>query len=294
MGSENLAMIKTEAMAAAANSKIKPQPSYPPNPTLYLSNIDWSIKKALLKRSLLALFSRHGKVLEVICLRGDANGNTRKPLRGQAWVIFETLTAATSALQAERGFVFFGRPLTVNYAREVSDRIAKRDGNGAKAKERRAAAAKRKIEDGGGGIGEDGNYDDAHHAKLAKLNSASAVTSVSDPTSLLVPPAGMMAAGGQSAADSGDAKKKSGGGGVHASAAPSSLLLAKNLPPECNELMLRMLFKQYSGYKEVKLAGGGGGMIEFGTESEATSALKALNGFKLTTSASLDLTYGER
>jgi len=280
---------------AAANSKIKPQPSYPPNPTLYLSNIDWSIKKALLKRSLLALFSRHGKVLEVICLRGDAHGNARKPLRGQAWVIFENLTAATSALQAERGFVFFGRPLTVNYAREVSDRIAKRDGNGAKAKERRAAAAKRKIEGGGGG-GDD-NYDGAHHhhAKLAKLNSASAstMTSVSDPTSMLVPPTMMMAAG-QSAADSGDAKKKSGGGGVHASATPSSLLLAKNLPPECNELMLRMLFKQYSGYKEVKLAGGGMGMIEFGTESEATSALKALNGFKLTTSASLDLTYGER
>lgn len=266
--------------AAIAGSKIKAQPSYPPNPTLYLSNIDWSIKKALLKRSLLALFSRHGKVLDVICLRGNAGGG--KPLRGQAWVMFESLSAATGALQAERGFVFFGRPLMVNYAREVSDRIAKRDGTyGAKSKEKRAA--KRKLEDDGE------NYGDA--AKLTKLssNNTGVTTSVNDPSSLLgqssaPPPVA------QSATDSGSAKKS----GIQASSTPSSLLLAKNLPTECNVMMLAMLFKQYSGYKEVKLAGGGVGTIEFGSENEATSALKALNGFKLTTSASLDLTYGER
>jgi len=266
------------AAMAAAGSKIKPQPNYSPNPTLYLSNIDWSIKKALLKRSLLALFSRHGKVLEVICLRGDAASGLRKPLRGQAWVVFESLSAATSALQAERGFVFFGRPLMVNYAKEVSDRIAKRDGTyGAKAKERRAAA-KRKME---GGAGED--HGDAAK-KMVKLPPANA-TSVSDPSSLVPPPAA------QSAGDPGDV---GGPGGIRASAAPSSLLLAKNLPAECQVMMLRMLFKQYSGYKEVKLLGGGMGTIEFGTENEATSALKALNGFKLTSSASLDLTYGEQ
>jgi len=267
-------------MPEADGSKIKPQPNYPPNPTLYLSNIDWSIKKGLLKRSLLVLFSRHGKVLDVICLRGDAGRG--KPLRGQAWVIFESLSAATSALQAERGFVFFGRPLMVNYAKDVSDRIAKRDGTySAKAKR----AAKRKMED----AGED--YGDAEKLPKLAAGNTGVTTSVTDPSSLLgqssaPPPVN------QSAIDSESAKKK---GGTQASSTPSSLLLAKNLPTECNELMLAMLFKQYSGYKEVKLFKGGGmGTIEFGSENEATSSLKALNGFKLTTSASLDLTYGER
>lgn len=34
----------------------------PPNSTLYVSNIDWSLKKNILRRGLLALFERHGKV----------------------------------------------------------------------------------------------------------------------------------------------------------------------------------------------------------------------------------------
>ena len=254
-------------------SKIKPQPNYPPNPTLYLSNIDWSIKKALLKRSLLALFSRHGKVMEVICLRGNAGGG--RPLRGQAWVIFESLSAATAALEAERGFIFFGRPLMVNYAKEVSDRIAKRDGTyGAKTKEKRAA--KRKLEDAAG--------DDGGASKSAKLsNDAGGVTaSVSDPSTLVGGQQSSAPPSSQSTAES------------LASSTPSSLLLARNLPTECNDMMLAMLFRQYSGYKEVKMIGEGNATIEFGTENEATSALKGLNGFKLTTSSTLDLTYGQQ
>lgn len=33
-----------------------------PNATLYVSNIDWKVKKSLLRRALYALFSNHGKV----------------------------------------------------------------------------------------------------------------------------------------------------------------------------------------------------------------------------------------
>jgi hypothetical protein len=33
-----------------------------PNATLYVSNIDWKIKKPILLRALHTLFSRHGKV----------------------------------------------------------------------------------------------------------------------------------------------------------------------------------------------------------------------------------------
>jgi U2 small nuclear ribonucleoprotein B'' len=243
----------SEGQSADA-AKIKPQPSYPPNATLYLSNIDWSIKKPQLKRSLVALFSRHGKVMEVICLRGESVGKGQKPkcLRGQAWVIFESLAAATAALEAERGFVFFGRSLMVNYAKEVSDRVAKRDGTyNAKAKERRA---KRKLEEAGeGGV-----------AKSAKLE------------------------GGSAAAPALETKES---GHAQASNEPSTLLLAKNLPSECNDMMLAMLFRQYAGYKKVSMAAGNTATIEFDTDSQATAALKGLNGFKLSASANLDLSY---
>lgn len=127
------------ATASTLAHLIKPQPStnYPPNPTLYLSNIDWSIKKPLLKRALYTLFTRHGKVLDVIVLRGSS-ASSGKPLRGQAWVIYESVTAATAALVAEQNFVFFGRPLAIAYAKETSDRIAKRDGSYKKKSNRRA------------------------------------------------------------------------------------------------------------------------------------------------------------
>jgi len=72
---------------------------------------------------------------------------------------------------------------------------------------------------------------------------------------------------------------------------PSPVLLAKELPDEVTSVMLEMLFRQYGGYKEVKMVDKGTATIEFGNETEATTALKGLNGFKLTTSATLDLTY---
>ena len=246
---------------------IKQSPSCPANPTLYLSNIDWSIKKALLKRSLLALFSRHGKVLEIICLRG--NGGSGKPLRGQAWVIFESVSVATAALQAERGFVFFGRPLMVNYAKEVSDRIAKRDGTfNIKTTEQRKE--KRKLEDAS-----------SSPNKMVKINEEGGVTSVNDPSSLV--------GGQQSSAPPPPPTAES-----LESTSPTALLLSKNLPSECNEMMLQMLFRQYAGYKEVKMVGEGNATIEFGSEDEATSALKGLNGFKLTTESTLDLGYAKQ
>lgn len=33
-----------------------------PNNTLYVKNVDWKIKKPLLRRALYSLFTRHGKV----------------------------------------------------------------------------------------------------------------------------------------------------------------------------------------------------------------------------------------
>ena len=40
-----------------------------PNATIYVSNIDWKIKKPILRRALHTLFSRHGKVsLSFFCM----------------------------------------------------------------------------------------------------------------------------------------------------------------------------------------------------------------------------------
>lgn len=76
-------------------------------------------------------------------------------------------------------------------------------------------------------------------------------------------------------------------------APPSNILFAENLPSECNEMMLAMLFRQYMGYKEVRIPRAGLAFIEFDDEPHATLALNGLNGFNITSNDTLDLKYSK-
>ena len=170
----------------------------------------------------------------------------REGLRGQAWVIFEDVQAATAALQTENGLSFFGKDLKLQYARETSDRIAKRDGT-------YVPKAKRQK----------------NQAAAAQENSGAESAAAAAPTpDAVAPPAAPVAQ-------------------------PSHILFAQDLPPECNEMMLSMLFRQYAGFKEVRIPRQGLAFCEFETEPHATLALERLNGFKLTQKDSLKLSYGK-
>lgn len=57
-----------------------------------------------LKRSLYALFSQYGRILDVVALK------TPK-LRGQAWVVFSEVTAASHAVRQMQNFQFYEKPL---------------------------------------------------------------------------------------------------------------------------------------------------------------------------------------
>lgn len=171
----------------------------------------------------------------------------RDGLRGQAWVIFDDVQAATAALQAEQGFSFFGKDLQLSYANEASDRISKRNGT-------YVPKAKRKK----------------------VMASAETVTTVAPAQEIALP---------SSSSETNTAEEEQ--------AQPSHILFAKDLPTECNEMMLAMLFRQYAGFKEVRIPRQGLGFIEFDDEPHATLALERLNGFKLTTTDTLKLTYGK-
>lgn len=197
--------------------------------------------------------TRHGKVLEIVALR--KNG-----LRGQAFVIFEDVQAATAALQSEQGFTFFGKDLKLAYANEKSDRIAKRDGTYVPRVKRRKRAA----------------VESSSAAAAADADSTAAGTTTETAGSAPPPEAG--AAPGASTTQQQQ---------------PTHILFAESLPSECNEMMLAMLFRQYAGFKEVRIPRAGLAFIEFDTEPHATLALERLNGFKLTTTDALKLTYGK-
>jgi U1 small nuclear ribonucleoprotein A len=76
---------------------------------------------AELKKSLYAVFSQFGKILDIVACK------TLK-LRGQAWVVFDDVTAATNALRQMQGFPFYDKPMRIQYAKTISDAITKADG----------------------------------------------------------------------------------------------------------------------------------------------------------------------
>uniref|UniRef100_A0A8I3PR07 RRM domain-containing protein n=1 Tax=Canis lupus familiaris TaxID=9615 RepID=A0A8I3PR07_CANLF len=71
-----------------------------PNHTIYINNMNDKIKKEELKRSLYALFSQFGHVVDIVALK------TMK-MRGQAFVIFKELGSSTNALRQLQGFPFY-------------------------------------------------------------------------------------------------------------------------------------------------------------------------------------------
>ncbi|KAG6751380.1 hypothetical protein POTOM_045914 [Populus tomentosa] len=76
----------------------------PPNQTIYVKNLNEKVKKEELKRSLYCLFSQYGRILDVVALK------TAK-LRGQAWVVFSEVTAASNAVRQMQGFPFYDKPM---------------------------------------------------------------------------------------------------------------------------------------------------------------------------------------
>lgn len=77
-----------------------------PNHTLYVNNLNDKVKKVDLKRTLYYLFSPYGRILEIIAMK------TPK-MRGQAFIIFQALTSATTALRALQGFQLFDKVISL-------------------------------------------------------------------------------------------------------------------------------------------------------------------------------------
>lgn len=60
-----------------------------------------------LKKSLYAIFSQFGDILDIVALK------TLK-MRGQAFVVFREIGSATNALRSMQGFPFYDKPMVSN------------------------------------------------------------------------------------------------------------------------------------------------------------------------------------
>ncbi|XP_078439803.1 spliceosomal protein U1A [Wolffia australiana] len=230
------------------------------NMTIYINNLNEKIKLEELKKSLRAVFSQFGKILEVLAFK------TLKH-KGQAWVVFEEVSSASEALKRMQGFPFYDKPMRIQYAKTKSDIIAKADGTFVprERKKRQDDRAERKRRE---------QHHDASHGGMNQAYGGYGT--------------------GASTAGYGGGAKASGMGDTPAP--PNKILFVQNLPQETTPMMVQMLFCQYPGFKEVRMveAKPGIAFLEFGDEMQATLAMQGLQAFKITPHNPMFITYAKK
>lgn len=79
------------------------------------------IKVDQLKEALEEIFSEFGNVLEIV-----AKANLKA--KGQAFIVYDTIEAATRAIEEANGFDLFDKPMVLDYAKSRSDATVMREG----------------------------------------------------------------------------------------------------------------------------------------------------------------------
>ncbi|CAD7699815.1 unnamed protein product [Ostreobium quekettii] len=178
-------------------------------------------------------------------------------LRGQAWVVFSDVSSATNALRTMQGFPFFDKAIRIQYARTKSDAVAKLDGT--YARDKKDAAMKKA----------------AARDEAAKRGGERA---------------------GQAAPAAAQAARAKAPAGAEGMAPPNKILFIQNLPEATNERMLSMLFQQFPGFKEVRMAEARPGIafVEFENEGQAGVALEGLQGFKILPNHAMNVSYAKQ
>lgn len=282
-----------------------------PNNTIYINNLNEKIKKDELKKSLYAIFSQFGQILDILVSRN-------LKMRGQAFVIFKEVSSATNALRSMQGFPFYDKPMRIQYSKSDSDIIAKVKGTfverDRKRQEKRkvkgqevaaaaaaAAAAKKAVPGAPGGPGLPGQMPGMQN--IPGMNQAPRMMHMAGQAPYMHHP-GMMPPPGMGPGQIPP------GGMPHGQMMPGQMapmlpisenppnhiLFLTNLPEETNELMLSMLFNQFPGFKEVRLVPGRHDIafVEFDNEVQAGAARESLQGFKITQSNSMKISFAKK
>ncbi|PNF42370.1 U2 small nuclear ribonucleoprotein B'' [Cryptotermes secundus] len=246
-----------------------------PNHTIYVNNLNEKIKKEELKKSLYAIFSQFGEILDIVALKS-------LKMRGQAFVIFKEIGSATNALRSMQGFPFYDKPMRIQYSKSDSDVIAKMKGTFSERpkKVKRVAPAV-----------EEASVD----TKKAKRKAAKEQARQLNPggATPVVQPVAHVGGYGQATAMQQAASHVS---TTVPEQPPNQILFLTNLPDETNEMMLSMLFNQFPGFKEVRLVPNRHDIafVEFENELQSGAAKDALQGFKITPSHAMKISFAKK
>ncbi|KAK9475872.1 hypothetical protein V1514DRAFT_354881 [Lipomyces japonicus] len=200
-----------------------------PSQTLYIRNIDEAVKIPILKESLETIFSRYGQILDVV-----AHQNIK--MRGQAFVVFDSVESAGSAKDDVDGFPLFDKPIVIQYAKSKSDATVQKDGEDA-------------LE---------------HHKKLRLAEKERLKAEAEAAAKKRKRPTGAQASGRP-------AKK---GVVPDEKLPPNKILFLQNLPDSITAQHLTEIFEKFSGFYEVRLVPGRSGIafVEYEADENAIVA----------------------
>ncbi|KAL1226267.1 U1 small nuclear ribonucleoprotein A [Cardamine amara subsp. amara] len=234
-----------------------------PNQTIYINNLNEKVKLDELKKSLTAVFSQFGKILEVLAFK------TLKH-KGQAWVVFDNSASASTAIAKMNDFPFYDKNMRIQFAKTKSDVVSKADG-------RFVPREKRKRHEEKGGKKKKDQHHDSTQTGMA-INSAYVGLYGAAPPLSQVPYLG-------------GAKPNL----PEAPAPPNNILFVQNLPHETAPMMLQNMFSQYLGFKEVRMIETKPGIafVEFADEMQSTVAMQGLQGYKIQQNQML-ITYAKK
>ncbi|CAF1014971.1 unnamed protein product [Didymodactylos carnosus] len=264
-----------------------------PNHTLYVNNLNSKVNKAQMKKALYNLFISYGRLLGIVAMKSPK-------MRGQAFIIFDDVQNSTAALRSLQGLEFFEKPLRLQYAKKDSESIQR-----IRAQENAAAAAlaaaaekasapkKPRIEKPQPPV--ESTLQQQH---VAMMNSAEVLQ------------AAEMAAAVEAELEQLPLKERQ--RRIQTAIAAQSTLIGtlpmipeqpsnstlflSNLPNETTKEMLEILFKQFTGYRDVRLIQGREGIafVDFDKDNQATIAKDALQNFKVTPTNPISISFAKK
>eukprot|EP00931_Biecheleriopsis_adriatica_P034681 TRINITY_DN2000_c0_g3_i1.p1 TRINITY_DN2000_c0_g3~~TRINITY_DN2000_c0_g3_i1.p1 ORF type:complete len:241 (-),score=67.70 TRINITY_DN2000_c0_g3_i1:39-761(-) len=237
------------------------------NQTLYVNNLNDKINVETLKKSLKEVFAAFGGIIDIVAMKSLKR-------RGQAWIIFKEVSAATNSLKSLQGFPFYNKPMRIAYSRSKSDVVAKADGTYV---ERPKKIVKR---------------EDVRKKSSTAPSVPQETIRAPEPSQPTASQKSIQDRIGwnpnQTTAASAPAKPA-------APSEPNKTLFVENLPPEATDTMLSMLFRQYPGFQEIRLIPGRNvAFADYQNEYQAGMAMQGLQGFAMTPEVKLSLTYARK
>ncbi|KAJ4466546.1 hypothetical protein J3R30DRAFT_3311057 [Lentinula aciculospora] len=205
-----------------------------PNSTLYVNNLNDKVHKDELRLQLLALFTTYGKVIDVVASKGPK-------MKGQAFLVFNDLAGATTAMRACEGMIFYDKPMHIDYAKTKSYATSRRDDpnfvppNAANA----SSLIQNSALDNDKKRQRDADDEVGRQTKREKAESDDEMEIDDDEDD-----------------DSGPQPNGGPAAGVIPSQVdyPTSRLFCTNLPLEVTDSILSVLFQQYQGYQSTHVS----------------------------------------